>query len=121
MRDSLLDSYITKTIAIDLDGTLTDRSENLTCVGPLKSGAVNAVKYFVSRGFVVFIYTARGDLRPVYEFIRKSPLSNLVEITNAKPPCVMYIDDRGYRFQGDWFQTMKDVKEILNKDHKIVI
>jgi hypothetical protein len=34
------------------------------------------------------------------------------EICEHKPPAMVYVDDRGIRFRGDWDQAMFDVQEF---------
>ena len=34
------------------------------------------------------------------------------DICSTKPPAMIYVDDRGVQFRGDWHKTLKDIEEF---------
>lgn len=91
-------------IAMDFDHTLVDGETPI-------AGAKNAINLLRERGHKILIYSANGP-----EWIEK--VLNNADIrfdsihTGPKPSCDIYVDDRGYHFNGDW---PKSVLEILTR------
>ena len=34
------------------------------------------------------------------------------EVTEFKPPALVYVDDRAVRFRGDWEQTIDEIRQF---------
>jgi len=80
-----------------------------------------AIDYLYSLGFKVYIFTARlsdenADVNDQYNQIREwldKYDFKYEDITSEKLPAIIYIDDRGFRFSGNWSKDIKYIKEIL--------
>lgn len=90
-------------IAIDFDGVLntyTGWNGKYDLYEPRK-GADEFLKQ-LSEKFEVIIFTTR-EVNSVSRWLDEYDLGDYVtEITNFKPRAVMYIDDRGINFDGDY-------------------
>lgn len=105
MRDPKIDKWPSNLVMIDLDGTLTEPVDSLTKVGRIKD--LKAVTKFLeeckSYDLEVKIFTAREDLVLVRDWLLTTPICQYIDgITNVKETALIYIDDRAYRFNGDW-------------------
>ena len=118
----------TKTVAIDLDGTILDFdwdswvSKQMNYFGQPKRGAIRALKLLQQRGFKIIIYTCRtntrvnpqytlGELWMMVEKIleqHKIPFDE-VWVETGKPIADYYIDDRAIKFES-WEQVMEEIK-----------
>lgn len=118
-----------KQVAIDFDGVLHLNSKGFhdgTVYDPPVQGAVEAIKWFYSQGFDIVLFTAKVKPdRPlvdgksgeelIWEWLAKYRINSYIkEITCEKPRAIVYIDDRGIRFES-WEQTIKQFNEIYNK------
>lgn len=92
------------------DGVIHSYSSGWT--GPIPSdppveGALEFVNWLVDNGAEVVIITARvrehedEAHQGIREWLKKYGFPDL-EVTNIKKSCAIYIDDRGYRFDGDF-------------------
>jgi hypothetical protein len=116
------------TIALDFDGVLHSYKRGYTGPIPLDppvEGAVAFVDALVARDYKVFIFTARiiesgpdkyigPDCIPerklahagIQQWLKHWGFPSL-EVTGMKKHADLYIDDRGFRFEGD-FDTVID-------------
>lgn len=89
-------------IAIDFDGVICDidgipnRTLDLRKRNPVKD-SLDAVKYFKSLGYDIWVYSSNPDLGEVKKWLINHKFPEL-EITNIKKPAHIYIDDRAVRF-----------------------
>lgn len=68
-----------------------------------RAETIKFLKWCKKRGLRVKILTAREDLEPVAIWVVNQGLGNLISgVTNKKESALIYIDDRAYRFNGDW-------------------
>jgi hypothetical protein len=99
-------------IGLDFDGVLhsyvsgwTDRLEPQDA--PVE-GAQQFVKWLLDMGAEVVIITARireqGDAneQAIRDWLNLHNFPEIQTVTNIKVPCALYIDDRGWRFEGDF-------------------
>lgn len=105
-------------ISLDFDGVLFPKEQYTNrgqCYGPPMPGAVAFVHEALVAGHEVFILTSRmADLMPhtahaVEREIKTWLLEHFgpeaahrIAVTATKNPADIYIDDRGYRFHGEW-------------------
>lgn len=99
-------------IAIDFDDTLVKGDK-------LISGAREAVNLLREKGHKILIYSCNNA-----SWIEKVLRNNDIRYDRlfaeqefmkiGKPVADIYIDDRGYRFTGDWGKSVKEVLELLN-------
>lgn len=88
-------------VGVDFDGVLADGE-----MEPLP-GSIDAL-YRLAARYDVIVYTQRP--RAASSWLRKHGVRNLVlRVTDVKPECWVYIDDRGVRFT-DWPSALAAVK-----------
>ena len=115
-----------KNISIDFDGVIHDWNKGWhdgTCYGEPIEGALEAVK-LLSEKYRIIIFTAKCKPdRPlvngkkgkqlVLEWLKKYDLLDYIsEVTHEKPRAMIYIDDKGYRFQS-WNNTIKYLEDDI--------
>jgi len=107
-----------KTLCIDFDDTLRSRWDDSPIVG-----AAEALSKLKQEGYRIVIGSARinpklwGDL----VHFRIKDIKNWLDEHNIpyddivvyKPAAALYIDDKGYRFEGDWEKTYNDVRNLV--------
>lgn len=118
-----------KQVAIDFDGVVHRNSKGFhdgTVYDPPMEGAIEAIKWFASQGLDIVLFTAKVKPdRPlvngktgeelIWEWLAKYEINSYIkEITCEKPRAIVYIDDRGIRFES-WEQTIKQFNEIYYK------
>ena len=116
-------------VAIDFDGVVHRNSKGFhdgTVYDPPMEGAIEAIKWFASQGLDIVLFTAKVKPdRPlvngktgeelIWEWLAKYEINSYIkEITCEKPRAIVYIDDRGIRFES-WEQTIKQFNEIYHK------
>jgi hypothetical protein len=116
-------------VAIDFDGVVHGNSKGFhdgTVYDTPIEGSIEAIKWFHSQGLDIVLFTAKVKPdRPlvqgktgeelIWEWLAKYKISSYIkEITCEKPRAIVYIDDRGIRFES-WEQTLKQFNEIYNK------
>lgn len=119
----------TNQVAIDFDGVVHGNSKGFydgTVYDPPIEGSVEAIKWLHSQGLDIVLFTAKVKPdRPlvsgktgeelIWEWLDKYQINSYIkEITCEKPRAIVYIDDRGIRFES-WDQTLKQFNEIYNK------
>lgn len=90
-----------KTILIDLDGVLNDYVGNYDkdFIPPIKFGAKEFLSN-LSKNYDVKIFTTRNNVLVLKWLVENSLNEFVVDITNIKEPCWLYIDDRCINFDG---------------------
>ena len=115
-----------KRIMVDLDGTIHayEKGWNNGKLGSVIKGAKEAIDELHNKGFEIIIFTTRASSEILHKKISKDKMVSDIEkwldkndiyyddITSEKIEAVMYIDDRAIRFNGDWIETMKEVKKV---------
>ena len=106
-----------KRVVLDLDGCLHWYYSGYTGLSPEDPptpGALDFVHWLREKGFEVVICTAR--IKPdgtgateIREWLVKHSFPDDLVVTNTKFPAVLYVDDRGWRFDGNW----NDIKFFL--------
>ena len=116
-------------IAIDFDGVVHGNSKGFhdgTVYDPPIDGAVDAIKWFKSEGYDIVLFTAK--VKPDRPLVNGKTGEELIwswlsdygietyikEITCEKPRALVYIDDRGIRFES-WESTLETFKKIRKK------
>ena len=99
------------TVAIDWDDTLVGYKK-YEPVGDWLPGAVDALRELRRRRLTIVIHSCRAN----YDEGRAEILAKLAEIgmhessrlriAEGKPLAVLYIDDRGHQFDGDWSKAL---------------
>ena len=102
-----------KTILVDLDGVLNtyqgDYDEKY--IPPIKNGAYKFIKD-LSNKYEIVIFTTRNHLI-VSKWIIDNKLDKYVKnVTNIKNTAYLIIDDRAIKFNGDFKQLKRDIKNF---------
>ena len=109
------------TIALDFDGTLHAYTSGwlgvTNCQDPPTPGAREAVDELRRRGFRVVIYSSRAastaGADAIRDWLARYGFVGIDEVTATKPPAVLYVDDRGLRFEGDWHHVLLEVSRLF--------
>lgn len=109
-----------RTIVLDFDGVLHSYSSGWTGpvpIDPPVEGAVDFVRALIGRGYHVVVQTARcSAIWPEKDRANSKWALGIwlathgfppLEVTGDKVPALFYLDDRGWRFTGD-FQEVLD-------------
>jgi hydroxymethylpyrimidine pyrophosphatase-like HAD family hydrolase len=107
-----------KVLCIDFDDTLYNRSSQ----EPI-SGAVEALNQFKSKGYTILIGSSRlnPDLWGELVKFRQQEIADWMaqynipydKIVMHKPPADLYIDNKGYRFRGDWKTAAEEIGKLV--------
>ena len=108
-----------KTVCIEFDNTLCKSD------GEPIAGALEALQGFKEAGHTILISSARlepdlwGDLLPfrekeIAEWLEKHGIP-YDKVVIHKPPADLYIDDKGYRFKGDWDKEIGEISGLLDR------
>lgn len=116
-----------KRIGLDFDGVLHSYTSGFTGIEPLDPpvpGAVAFVNWLVEQNYEIHIFTARlsqlSDLRKdnleehreaVRMWLVKwgFPVKDISSISGQKPAADVFIDDNGYRFDGDFLKVIDGI------------
>lgn len=121
-----------KTICVDFDGVIHSYASGWSGAGvagdPPVPGAVEFLVELVMEGYTPAIYSARSA-KPegievmrdyVHQMLHKHYegddrairiMLDAIQFPVTKPPALVYIDDRGFRFEGVW-PSMKELHEL---------
>lgn len=100
-----------KTVCLDFDGVIHSYTSGWQGVTAIPDRPVPGAKEAIeelSERFIVAIYSSRSGQPGGIEAIKqwwsdwKMPLNPRIKFPTSKPPALLYVDDRGYRFDGDW-------------------
>jgi hydroxymethylpyrimidine pyrophosphatase-like HAD family hydrolase len=109
-----------KTICIDYDGCLNeydgapDRgNNNRETPYPPRPGAREFLRDLHNAGYIIVIFTA-ADVEDVKKFLIENEMWEFVyKITNEKIPAIIYVDDRGLRFEGNFAKTYHEILSFV--------
>lgn len=100
------------TIAVDWNGVL-DQYKGYTSRAtdyPPRSGAREFLQALRDRHFTVVIFTA-NSVSACEKWLRNNGLMSLVSrVTDTKPEAEVYVDDRSFRFTGDYDAALKFIE-----------
>jgi hypothetical protein len=117
-----------KTIAIDFDGVIHNDHLGFhdgTIYGPPIDGVENALRQ-ISSQYTIILYTCKANpdrplvndktgIELIWEWLDKYNLTSYItDIMWGKPNAIMYIDDKGYRFN-NWQDTLSFIKEVSDE------
>lgn len=105
-----------ETIALDFDGVLHDYKEwdGIRPKGPPVEGAVDFVLWLKRKGFSLYILSVRAGHKDGVQFITKWLEKwgfPKMDVTDRKQGGCLMIDDRGFRFEGDFEVVRKFILE----------
>lgn len=99
-----------KWLIVDIDGVLAVEQYNIPISKrPVVSGAPDSVRFLKQKGYKILLFTSRPESQKeeTIEWLTNSGIP-FDDIIFNKPRGIIYIDDRGYSFQG-WEQFFHDV------------
>lgn len=117
-----------KTIALDFDGPINSYTSGWMDGNPAlpdlpTEGAFDFIRTLFQAKYEVVIHStrARGEgVDRIKRWLRGHGLEEqyvqAIVVTDRKPPAMVYIDDRGFRFEGKW-PTVKELA-VLETPHK---
>jgi len=112
-------------IAIDFDNVIHNNGKGFydgTCYGKPIDGAIESIKK-ISKKFRIVIYSFKGHpdrplingktgIELVWDWLEKYEIDSYIEdIVWGKPNALVYIDDKGYRFE-NWDDTLNFIGEL---------
>ncbi len=103
-----------KTLMIDLDGVLNNYikyEENF--IPEIKEGAKEFLeKLYKSSKYELVLFTTR-DKKLSEDWLKDNKISQYFkEITNIKKTASIYLDDRALKFNGDFKETLEEIKNF---------
>jgi len=102
-----------KKILIDLDGVLNQYEKfDENYIPPIKDGAREFIENLFNEEIELYLFTTRNLLLASKWLVENNLDKYFKDITNTKIPAYLYIDDRCIRFDGDYEQTLKEIKSF---------
>lgn len=112
------------TVAVDVDGVIHSYSSGWQGAEVLPDPPVpGAIEWLtqISRDYDVAVCSTRAATEPgchaIREYLRAAGLSEraleVVSIEPGKPPAILYVDDRAWRFTGDNFPTVEQIRNAV--------
>ena len=101
-----------KTVCIDFDGVLADYHgwKDEDTLEPPYPGAKEFVERVLASGYRIIVHTTRHPIR-IEDWLRDYGFPPAVEVHNRKPKAMVYIDDRGHRFTGNWDAAFEAIEQ----------
>lgn len=102
-----------KTVCIDLNGVL-DQYTGWKGEGHMDPPRPGAERFLaeLAEDYRVVILTTQPAER-VWEWLREYGLDQYVsDVTNRKPPALVYVDDRAVCFRGDFEETLREIRSF---------
>jgi len=100
-----------KTVCVDLNGVLDQYTgwKGEGHMDPPRPGADRFLAELVEDYRVVILTTQPAER--VWEWLREYGLDRWVdEVTDRKPPAVVYVDDRAVTFRGNFEETLREIR-----------
>lgn len=105
------------TICVDFDGVLYSYVSGWMGINHLPDPPVWGTKVAMERlkdmGFRIVVQSTRcassAGRRAIGVWLQKHGIV-VDEVVQQKPPALVYIDDRGLQFKGDWEETLSDLR-----------
>lgn len=97
-----------RTVCLDFDGVLHSYVSGWTGPEPTDPpvpGSQDMVRWLQAEGYEVVVSSVRADDPAGEEGIRIWLTENgfpEIDVTSEKPSAILYVDDNGYRFEGDF-------------------
>lgn len=109
-------------IVFDIDGVIATGDENAVYSNKAKwayencdvvNGARAFLQKLVQEGHYIILYSARWkrDKVKTHEWLEINAIP-FHELHIGKPSASLYVDDRGYKFDGNWNKLKKHIDEV---------
>lgn len=105
---------IKKKILIDLDGVLNEYGKepySESSIPDIKSGAKEFIKE-LSNHAELYLFTSRNLILAAKWLMKNDIDKYFQDVTNIKMPSYLYIDDRCICFKGNYYETLKEIKDF---------
>lgn len=106
-----LSHYRNKLIVVDIDGVLALEQQTIPMgQRPVISESQESLKLLREKGYKILLFTSRfrSQKEVTVEWLKRNHIP-FDDILFGKPRGILYIDDRGYRFEG-WKQFLEDME-----------
>ena len=102
-----------KTILIDLDGVLNNYKGdfNIAEIPSIKIGAREFL-YKLSKNFNIKLFTTRNKILASRWIIKEKLDDIIIDITDRKELCYLFVDDRCINFCGDYNNLLDEIKNF---------
>lgn len=122
-----------RTICLDFDGVIHMFTTPFTSARTIPDapvpGAFDAIRMYLDAGFSVVVCSRRAHWlagpQAMRDWFRLRCASDILSnqnfvITDTKPHAEIYVDDRGWRFEGNNFPSLEDIRDFRpwNKRNK---
>ena len=98
-----------KTICIDFNGVLDTYQGFTGRMHPPREGASNFLRQLRDLGFTIVVLTS-CDAMDVHKWLRDYDMLQYVSgVTSTKVPAIVYLDDRGITFNGDFIEAIESI------------
>ena len=110
-----------RTICLDFDGVLHSYKSGWKGADTVSDepvpGSQNAVRELIEMGYDVAVFSSRSMSREgrlaMIHWLEESgfpAFSDSFYVSEAKPAALLYVDDRGYRFDGSWHDLLYSIE-----------
>lgn len=97
------------TICIDFNGVLDTYTGFTGGMYPPRQGALEFLKVLKGLGLSIVILTSCNVI-DVYKWLEETGMSSYVSgVTDRKIPAIIYLDDRGITFNGNFDDALRDI------------
>ena len=102
-----------KTILIDLDGVLNEYTGNFdkNYIPQIKEGAKNFIEK-LSENFEIKLFTTRNKILATKWIIENNLDSYILDVTDKKDLCWLFIDDRFINFKGNYESLYEQIENF---------
>ena len=102
-----------KTILIDLDGVLNEYTGNFdkNYLPQIKEGAKNFIEK-LSENFEIKLFTTRNKILATKWIIENNLDSYILDVTDKKDLCWLFIDDRCINFKGNYESLYEQIENF---------
>lgn len=112
-----------KLISIDFDNTLARYDNGWTGVEPTEPpmpGALDFINWLVQNGYKIAVFSLRatreGGASGIYRWLEKNNFPvKAIKITAIKQPADLFIDDKAYRFTGNFNEIKTFIKNNITE------
>jgi hypothetical protein len=104
-----------KHVCVDFDGVLAEYTgwKGPDHLGAPRAGVTHFLKSVIDLGFKIIILTTRNPEK-VQDWLVENDLHHFIDrVTNTKPPAVVYLDDRGMCFRGNFPEAWVAIKRFV--------
>jgi adenylylsulfate kinase len=105
------DNPAPRTVCLDFDGVLADYHgwKDKDTLDPPYPGAKEFVERVLAAGYAVVVHTTRHPIR-IESWLHEHGFP-FIEVHSRKPKALVYIDDRGFRFTGNWDAAFEAIRQ----------